>query len=501
VIEGLVVSNLDISTAFGTAAGPDNAVKTLMDELKNAGVETAGIKTNIDALYALFSSRAQHFIGTNGNDNYVGTAFGDLIEGGAGSDTLAGGLGDDTYIVTDRNNTIQEDADGGNDTIETAITHYQIRDNVENLVQTGTVADQWNYGNALDNTMTTTDLGGSVLGMEGNDTLIGGLGNDYLSGDEGVDVMTGGKGDDTYSVDDFGDVVNETAGEGTDTVETTLNHYQIGDTIENLTQTGDADLFGYGNDGNNVMMGNDGASVLAGLGGNDMLNGGLGADSLYGGAGNDKYVVDDVKDKAIEIDPETNVDDGGKDTVLSYVDYKIGDFIEDLRLQNSIDPDVETADLKGTGNALDNRIIGNEGANKLSGLDGADILKGGAGNDKIHGGLGTDALAGNAGADTFFFKAGDTTAGRNAADTIADFHAKQNDLINLHGIDADEGKKGNQDFDFIGTAGFSHHAGELRFEKTASDTYISGDTDGDGKADFTIHLDGAVKVTDHFFVL
>ena len=163
VIEGLVISNLDISTAFGTPAGSDNEVKTLMDMLKNAGVETDGIKTNIDALYALFASRAQHFIGTGGNDNYAGTDYGDLIEGGAGTDTLAGGLGDDTYVVTDRNNAIVEAADGGTDTIETAITHYQIRDNVEDLVQTGTEADQWNYGNALDNTMTTTDLGGSLL--------------------------------------------------------------------------------------------------------------------------------------------------------------------------------------------------------------------------------------------------------------------------------------------------------------------------------------------------
>jgi Ca2+-binding RTX toxin-like protein len=501
VIEGLVVSNLDISTAFGTAAGPGNAVKTLMDELKNAGVETDGVKTNIDALYALFSSRAQHFIGSSGDDNYVGTAFGDLIEGGAGLDTLAGGLGDDTYVITDRNNTIQENADSGSDTIETGITHYQIRDNVENLVQTGTVADQWNYGNALDNTMTTTDLGGSVLGMEGNDTLIGGLGNDYLSGDEGVDVMTGGKGDDTYSVDDFADTVNEVAGEGTDTVETTLSHYQIGDTIENLTQTGDADLFGYGNDGNNVMTGNDGASELLGFGGNDTLNGGLGADTLYGGAGNDRYIVDNVGDQAIELDPETNVDAGGKDTVRAYVNYTLGDFVENLTLLNAIDPLVKTANLKGTGNALDNTIIGNEANNKLSGLDGADVIKGGAGNDRIYGGLGTDTLTGSAGADTFYFNKGDTAASSGNADTITDFHLKQDDVINLHSMDANENKTGNQNFKFIDADAFSDRAGELRFEKTGHGTDIMGDTDGDGKADFTIHLDASVKVTDDFFTL
>lgn len=501
VMEGLVVSNLDISTAFGTAAGPGNDVKTLMDMLKNAGVETDGVQANIDALYALFAGRVQQFIGTGGNDNYVGTAFGDLIEGGAGTDTLAGGLGDDIYVVTDRLNIISEDADGGTDTIDTAITHYQIRDNVENLVQTGTQADQWNYGNALDNTMTTTDLGGSVLGMEGNDTLIGGAGNDYLSGDEGVDVMTGGRGDDTYGVDDFGDTVNETAGEGTDTVETTLSHYQIGESIENLTLTGEDDLAGYGNDGKNIVAGNTGDNILAGLGGADTLDGGEGADALYGGAGNDTYMVDNENDTVFETDPETSADTGGKDTVRASVTYALGEFVENLRLANSADPDVKTANLNGSGNVLDNGIYGNDSNNKLSGRDGADLIKAGSGDDKIHGGAGQDRMTGNAGADTFFFQVSDMAESKVDADTITDFHIRQGDLISLKSIDANGSKDGNQAFDFIGSDAFSRHAGELRFEKNTGDTYVMGDTDGDGKADFTLHLDGTFNVREDYFAL
>ena len=49
-------------------------------------------------------------------------------------------------------------------------------------------------------------------------------------------------------------------------------------------------------------------------------------------------------------------------------------------------------------------------------------------------------------------------------------------------------------FDFIGTHAFTRHAGELRYEKTKSDTWIQGDTNGDGKADLMIHLDDAVKL-------
>ncbi len=46
--------------------------------------------------------------------------------------------------------------------------------------------------------------------------------------------------------------------------------------------------------------------------------------------------------------------------------------------------------INGTGNALDNTLIGNDAANKLTGLAGNDTLNGGAGDDTMLGGLGND---------------------------------------------------------------------------------------------------------------
>ena len=53
-------------------------------------------------------------------------------------------------------------------------------------------------------------------------------GNDTLNGGAGADTMAGGAGNDTYIVDNAGDVVTETVGEGTDTVMTTVQLHPRG---------------------------------------------------------------------------------------------------------------------------------------------------------------------------------------------------------------------------------------------------------------------------------
>jgi serralysin len=102
----------------------------------------------------------------------------------------------------------------------------------------------------------------------------------------------------------------------------------------------------------------------------NLLNGMAGADTLDGGAGNDLYVVDNIGDVVIE----RGTSPAEIDTVYSYIDYTLTSNVEALSL-------VGGANLNGTGNTLNNVIIGNFGDNILDGGIGTDIMIGDLGND------------------------------------------------------------------------------------------------------------------------
>ena len=149
---------------------------------------------------------------------------------------------------------------------------------------------------------------------------------------------------------------------------------------------------------------------------------------------------------------------------------------------------------------LEDTIYGLGGSDTLSGGGGADIIDGGAGNDAITGGLGADTLIGGTGTDRFVL-ASAAESNVAAPDLIVDFIRAEGDKINLSALDANLNSGGNQSFAFIGAAAFSNRAGQLRYEQSGGDTFVSGDVNGDGKADFLIQLDTAVTLIASDFLL
>jgi Ca2+-binding RTX toxin-like protein len=300
------------------------------------------------------------------SDNILEGADGDdTLIGGGGNDTLIGGKGNDTYIIDVPSDVITENSGEGTDTVNSPVT-YTLGANVENLTLTAT-GNLNGTGNALNNT---------IIGNSGNNLLTGNDGNDSLAGGVGVDTLLGGKGDDVYTIDNVADVVTENANEGTDTLitpfSTTLNA-----ALENLTLLDTGNLTGTGNVSNNILKGNTGNNLLTGDDGNDSLAGGAGVDTLLGGKGDDVYTIDNVADVVTENANE------GTDTLITPFSTTLNAIFENLTLLGS-------GNLTGTGNTVNNFIIGNDGNNNLTGLDGADTLNGGIGADTLIGGKGDD---------------------------------------------------------------------------------------------------------------
>jgi len=174
----------------------------------------------------------------------------------------------------------------------------------------------------------------------------------------------------------------------------------------------------------------------------------------------------------------------------------VGSFADTLTNTGTIIGDIymgggaDTVTLKGRSNVIGNIML----------EDGDDTFKGSSTAEIVYGGAGIDSLTGGAAGDTFVFELGDTGKTKAKADTLFDFNGKSGDTIDLSAIDASE-DRGDQAFKFIGSNAFHDKAGELRVVTDKSDTYIYGDTTGDGKADFMLHLDDAVSFKAGYFDL
>lgn len=393
--------------------------------------------------------------GSGGNDILNGGAGNDSLYGGIGDDTLSGGVGQDYLFGDDGNDKLSggdgddwlyagngaDSLDGGNgsdsllaDTLDGAkdtLTggadndNYYISESVDSVVEVdGGGYDVINY---LEGGVYTIPLwieraqynSGVSIKITGNSQ------NNFFDVQYSTskNTLVGGSGNDTYYYVDTADVITESKSGGVDTVYMQATSYSLaGTNLENaviVRPTGSVytvqawslygtsaanylsieDGFGlsaYGYDGNDTLEGCWNSSsygvydYLDGGNGDDILNGrGGSGDTLVGGAGNDTYHV-------YSFERLTEAANAGSDTVIAYLDYTLSTNFENLTLAES-----DTA-LKGTGNAVVNKITGNSYDNVLDGGDGADTLIGGDGNDTLIGGIGVDSLFGGLGDDTFF---------------------------------------------------------------------------------------------------
>lgn len=223
-------------------------------------------------------------------------------------------------------------------------------------------------GNGGDDTLKGGEGDDALDGNKGNDYLYGGAGNDILTGGGGSDTLTGGLGNDRYVVSG-GTTIYEAAGEGRDTIYSSVSIVNLPSNIEDILLTGSSSLTATGNALANTLTGNNS---------NNLLKGGLGNDALDGGAGIDTA---DYSDKTKAVVATLN---GSIKTAVT-----VGGVAEDTIRNIENLTGGSTADTL-TGNGLVNTLIGNAGNDVLNGMGGNDILRGGLGKDILSGGVGQD---------------------------------------------------------------------------------------------------------------
>lgn len=531
------------------------------DQIHASGSFTLGEGQAVELLQAMAGTDGIDLTGNGLGQDIIGSTGDDYLDGGGGADTLQGLGGYDTYVVDATDDTIEEMAGGGIDTVETIIS-YGLVDHVENLTLQGTAAI-----NGTGNTLANTIIGNDAANM--------------IDGGAEAGTMIGHGGNDTYLVDNQNDAITEGASGDIDTLISSVNYTLSGTAhVEILKAGGTAAIDLTGNDFANTFHGNSANNRFDGKGGQDTvvltgqrsdyeitLNGdvltikdkrtnGDGTDTVTGAeifqfSGGRKISFENIINNApsavklttdvIEENSKAGVpigklsvtDDANDQHLFTLVDNAGGRFSLDadgtLRVANGVLLDYEQAQKhtiavtvtdslgekltqridvtvgdsqaeRAVGSALADTIKGGYGNDVLSGVGGNDLLSGGISNDRLIGGLGKDTLTGNTGRDVFVFDDRDTGASKSRADYVTDFSGRQGDKIDLKLVDANSSKRGDQKFSFIGKNAFSK-AGEVRYEKTKKETYVYLNTDNDKSAEAVIKLKGSIDLSKSWFVL
>lgn len=324
----------------------------------------------------------ENVVGSNFNDELRGSGEvnslsggkgDDILSGAVGGDDLSGGAGSDTVDYHYSNEGVKVDLSlqakgaSGRGKQDGAGGHAEgdILSGIENI-----------KGSKFDDELRGSDevsWRGKQL-TAGENTLVGGKGNDVLEGLGGADKLIGGSGRDTasYESSDAAVSVNLATGEASGGDATG----DMFSSIEDLK----------GSDHNDHLVGDGSANIITGGKGDDTIEGGAGADIIVGGEGSDTASYEGSSSGVI-----VNL---GKGTAVRG-DAKGDKLIEIENLEGSAHNDILVGD------AQNNVLMGGAGYDRLKGGEGQDTLDGGAGNDVLISENDGNVLIGGEGNDLF----------------------------------------------------------------------------------------------------
>jgi Ca2+-binding RTX toxin-like protein len=421
-----------VLAVFNGTAGNDaiNANATAPDARISLGVTVSGSPglTQTEMIALIADSNGDVINGLGGNDTLVGGTGNDTIYGDDNNDSLQGGAGDDSIFGGNGDDLINglfglDTIDGGAGFDSFLITVPEAAPGLNGANDNQLLGVEVVFATTTNNI--TIDLSKQSEGF-----LIGGLGNNTIIGSTGFDTFVLSQFSTTYAPTTDAGLTNVEAVSAelitivppssplpaNPNATATVN---LSSQTESFVVTGSVNsdilIGGSGSDsilggsGYDHLSGDAGADSITGGEGNDTLmgaDGSTGNDTLIGGEGDDNYNVDGNNDLITEAVNE------GTDLVYTFGNYTLTANVEHLIL-------VATA-TNGTGNELDNFILGNSTLNKtLQGLAGNDTLIGGSGNDTLVGGTENDYLDGRQGTDSLEGGTGnDILVGDGGNDTL-----------------------------------------------------------------------------------
>ncbi|MEH1945846.1 MAG: calcium-binding protein [Nostoc sp.] len=379
----------------------------------NAATNTGSIRAGTD-LINYKNIEGLHISGTAYNDLIVGSNSNDTISlygSSSGNDTIDGGKGDDLLEGYYYSN-----SSGG----------QGITSTFNAVTNTGSItsgANQVSYKN-----IERLNISGTAY----NDLIVGGNGNDTLTGgDRGKDTIDGGKGNDLLSFYNYsiGQGITTTFNAATNAGSITAGPNQV--SYKNIEQLNIS-----GTEYDDLIVGSNGNDTLAGGRGNNTILGGTGKDYLSADYSNGNNLLSGGDDND-SLDVSGSYDDyrgnfdldaiSGKNTLNGGAgdDNLVTNYSSGNNLLNGGDGN-DTLTAAGSaslysvygaytvsgnntldGGANDDRLIVDysSGNNLLDGGDGNDTLtaSGASGKNTFKGGKGNDNLYGGAGTDTFVF--------------------------------------------------------------------------------------------------
>ncbi|MEG4009348.1 calcium-binding protein [Microcoleus sp. Pol11C1] len=388
-------------------------------------------------------------VGINVRDSLFGGRGNDTLRGVASNSYLSGDLDDDILFITNSTQSSPFTSSvitigiertsliggGGNDSITGAIGEFGGGRNffeggdgndTINVFATsdtalGGAGDDFIVSASVPNVISSVGASSSFSGFAGRNLLDGGVGNDTIVAAFSSDTMIGGEGNDSLS----GTFTNAAGGDGNDTIDATRAF---------LAGTGSAVITLEGGLGNDLLIGYTNPTTGSSFTVTNLMNGSEGSDTIIFGSARDRVIGNFAGNDFISYASGVTFSGTAANLITDTLgsNFIIGGNGTDVVTTGNGDDILFGDSFNATdslGGAGDDTLNAGAGNDTMLGGFGRDYLIGGDGNDSLGGGPGPDTLIGGSGNDSFYYNNfGEGAVGTNT-DQIGDFTIGQDKFI------------------------------------------------------------------------